>query len=492
MTSVLVIGAGVGGITTAAQLAHNGFKVTVVEKCDQPGGRCGYIEKDGHRFDTGPTLYLMPELYSQAFALLGEQCEHHLDLIRIDPSYHIHFSDGSTLNLTSDLNSMGNQLEAFEPGSFEGYLRYLNEGRKNYELAIPNFAQRNFRSPFEFFNLKNFLLLLQAKGLIKHYDNVGRYFKSQRLRQAFTFQDMYVGLSPFNAPAMFSMLQYAELVDGVWLPKGGMYSLVEALVSVAIERGVQFVLDTAVEEISVNVHKTTGVRLSDGQYLEPDIVVANADLPYVYRELLSDEETSRQIDRKKFTCSTLMLFWGIDKPYPQLRTHNLFLGGDYQESFACIFDDLGIPEEPSFYIHTPVRVDPSMAPTGQDSLSVIIPVGHINEESPQDWDYIKKKAKTSVINRLRTIGVDDIEEHIKFEFTLTPPDWKNRYNLARGSTHGLSHGLLQMGYLRPHNRHKKIRNLYFVGASTHPGTGLPTVLLSARLTTERILEENGA
>lgn len=487
--SAIVIGAGVGGITAAAQLARKGFKVTVVEKCDQPGGRCGYFEKDGHRFDTGPTLYLMPEMYSQAFASLGERVEDHLDLVRVDPTYRVHFDDGSCLNLTSDLLAMRDQLEAFELGSFEAYLHYLSEGRQNYDLAIPNFAQRNFNSAGEFFNLRNLILALRVKALKKHYSNVASYFQDQRLRQAFTFQDMYVGLNPYNAPAMFSFLQYSELVEGVWFPKFGMYSLVDALMKISSKWGVDFHFDSAVEEIEIDDDRAKGVILSDGRRLEADIIIANADLPYVYDKLLSDERESQRLDRKEYTCSTLMFFWGLGKQYPQLATNNLFFGEDYKQSFDCIIERHALPESPSFYIHAPVRADPSMAPLGQDSITAVVPVGHIDDTLQQDWPTVQKTARGFIHRRLARIGITDLEENIKFEEAFIPPDWKSRYNLVKGSTHGLSHSLFQMGYLRPRNRHKDINNLYFVGASTHPGTGLPTVLFSAKLTVERILQE---
>lgn len=491
MPSVIVIGAGVGGITTAGYLARQGYEVTVVEKCDQPGGRCGQFERDGHRFDTGPTMYLMPDFYSQAFAALDERVEDHLDLIRIDPSYCVHFDDGSILNLTSDMDSMRDQLEGIEPGSFDNYLRYLREGKRNYELSIPNFAQRDFRSAAEFFNLKNMMIVLKVKALKHHYSNVSGYFKNPKLRQAFTFQDMYVGLSPYKAPAMFSFLQYTEMVEGVWFPKGGMYSIIEALVRIASRWGVEFMFDNAVSGVNVENNRAKSVTLSDGREITADIVIANADLPYVYETLLSDGKASNQLGRKEYSCSTLMFFWGVRKQFLQLKTNNLFFGGNYQQSFDCIVEDHALPESPSFYLHAPVRADASMAPVGQDSLTVVIPVGHIDESTPQDWKSVRARARDFLLRRLAGIGIDDLEEHIKFETVYTPLEWKRRYNLVNGSTHGLSHSLLQMGYFRPRNRHKTIHNLYFVGASTHPGTGLPTVLMSAQLTAERIFDEVG-
>ncbi len=484
MASAVVIGAGIGGISAAAQLARCGYQVTVTEKNEQPGGRCGCLLKAGHRFDTGATLFLMPKLYAQAFNDLGERMEDHLDLRRVDPSYLIHFKDGTALSLTSDQNSMQEQLEAIEPGSFDGFLRYLNEGHRHYGLSLTHLVRHNFRSLAEYLRL---LLLFRLKALIKHYRNIGDYFRDPRLKAAFTFQDMYVGLSPYEAPAVYSLLQYTEFADGVWLPIGGMYRVIEVLTGIAEKWGVQFMYNTPVKRINVDGRKATGVTLADGQQIQADVVVANADLPYVYRHLLPDDGTADRLERKRYGCSALIFYWGVDKQYPQLGPHNLFLAGDYRQSFDPIFKGLTVPEDPNFYVHAPVRVDPSAAPEGRDTLIVAIPVGHINDASPKDWNPIQDRIRRVVLQRLGEIGLVDLDEHIKFEAISTPSDWQCRYNLTKGSTHGLSHNLTQMGYLRPRNRHRRFRNLYFVGASTHPGTGLPIVLVSARLAAERIL-----
>ncbi len=485
----LVIGAGIGGIASAIRLAQNGYQVTVVEKCQRAGGRCNIIERGGHRFDTGPTLFLMPELYKQAFAEIGERIEDHVDLICIDPTYQIYFDDDTTLRLTSDLKTMQDQLEDIEAGSFSQYLRYLSEGQSHYEQALPNIVQRPFDHWYQFFTLKNLILLLRLKALKKHFNHIGKYFRDVRLKVAFTFQNMYMGVNPCEAPAMFSLMQYTELADGVWFPKGGMYSVIEALVKIAHKWGVQFIFDTTVEKINVEGRRATGIVLEDGRELRADTIIANADLPYVYRELLPDDGTARRLDAKKYGCSALVLLWGVDKQYPQLGPHNLFIAEDYRESFDALFDGRTVAAEPSFYIHAPARVDPSMAPTGQDTLMIAFPIGHLTEDDSQDWPLIKEQCQAFVLKRLERLGITDLEEHIKFEINLTPLYWQNRYNLTKGSAHGLSHDLLQMGYMRPHNRHKRYRNLYFVGASTHPGTGLPTVLVSAKLVSERILIE---
>jgi phytoene desaturase len=430
----------------------------------------------------------MPEIFAQAFAELGERMEDHLDLCRIDPTYHIHFGDGSRVTLTSDLNAMQAQLEAIEPGSFGAFLRYLGEGRRHYDLVFTHVAGRNFAHALEYFTPKNLLLILRLKALARHYDNMRNFFADHRLKIAFSFQDMYVGLSPYEAPATYSLLQYAELASGVWFPRGGMYRLVEALTRIAEKSEVQFLYNAPVAQIDVNGRQATGVILADGRKVQADIVVANADLPYVYRCLLPENGMASRLQRKKHTSSTVTFCWGVDKPYPQLGPHNLFMASDFRRSMEHIFQDLTLPDEPSFYLHAPARIDASLAPEGQDTLTVVVPVGHIDNAAPQDWDTIRKRARRLVLQRLARHGVPDLEAHCKFEVCYTPLDWQSRYNLTRGSSFGLSHTLLQMGYLRPQNRHARYRNLYFVGASTHPGAGLPTVLISARLATERILQ----
>ncbi len=487
--TALVIGAGLGGIVAAARLARSGYRVTVLEKNATPGGRCNQFTRDGHRFDVGPTLFLMPEVFAETYAALGTRMEDHLDLQRIDPTYAVRFDDGTKISLTSDMNSMQQQLEAIEPGSFSGLMRYLAEGHLHYHTSLRRFVGRNFYSYLDYFSLKNLPLLFQLKALVKHYSNIGHYFSSPRLKEAFTFQNMYLGLSPYDAPATYSLLQYTEMAGGVWFPMGGLYRVIETLTAIAERQGVQFRFKTPVERIDVAGGRATGVTLKDGSRLDADVVIANADLPYVYRELLPDKAEADGLDRLKYTCSAIMFYWGVNKVYPQLGTHNVFLCGDYRTSFERIFNDHTLPDEPSFYVHAPARVDPSSAPQGQDTLFVLVPVGHLDANAPQDWEALKRRARNWVLQRLNREGITDLEQNTKFEVTYTPREWKTLYNLAKGSGFSLSHNFMQVGYLRPQNRHRRYRNLYFCGGSTHPGTGLPIVLISARLTTERILQE---
>jgi phytoene desaturase len=489
--TAVIVGAGIGGIATAARLARSGYDVTVLEKNAAPGGRCSQIVRDGHRFDIGPTLLLMPEVFAEAYASLGERMEDHLDLRRLDPTYRIHFDDGTKLALSADMNAMQSQLEAIEPGSFGGLLRYMVEGHEHYHVSLERFVGRNFYSYLDYFSPQNLPLLFKLKALVKHYDNVGNYFHDPRLKAAFTFQNMYLGLSPYDAPATYSLLQYTELSDGVWFPMGGMYRIIESLVTIAKKNGVRFVYNAPVKRIEVEGQRATAVILQNGARYEADVIVANADLPYVYDNLLPDKAEADRLDRMKYTCSAIMFYWGVDRTCPELGMHNVFLSGDYRASFDRIFKENTLPDQPSFYVHAPTRVDPSAAPANEDTLMVLVPSGHLDERAAQDWSALQERARSSVLERLSALGVTDLEKHLKFEIAYTPRNWMNRYNLAKGAAFGLSHNFRQVGYLRPHNRHSQYRNLYFTGSSTHPGSGLPMALLSARLTVERLQQEMG-
>jgi phytoene desaturase len=487
--SAIVIGAGIAGMTAAAHLAQRGLRVIVVEKNSHPGGRCDHFTRAGHRFDTGPTLLIMPLVYEAEFVALGSRLSEVLSLQPVDPTYHLVFDDGSCLNLTSDAESMRAQLESVERGSFRGLQRYLAEGGRHYARSMPRLVNRDFRRPLDFFCPANLPLLFQVKPFIQHYANMAHYFGSPRLKAAFTFQDIYMGLSPFEAPATFSLLPYTELAHGVWYPKGGMYAVVTALVDIAMRAGVEFLFDARVERIEVLGSRARAVILEDGRRLAADAVLANADLPYVYRDLLPPDHLADRMEHKRFSCSVISFFWGVQKRYETLPPHTLFLADDYRENFRSISEELSLPENPSLYVHAPARMDPSAAPAGSDTLIAIVPVGHMSRDVDQDWQSIVGRARAAVLRRLAGVGITNLEQEIKFEVVFSPLSWHERYNLMKGATHGLSHNLMQLGYFRPHNRHPRYHNLYFAGSSTHPGTGVPTALISGRLTAQRLVDD---
>ncbi len=486
----LIIGAGIGGIATSIFLARRGYKVDVYEKNISAGGRCGQIVRDGHRFDVGATMVLMPEVYREFFKGLGMTLESDLRMRPLDDVYTLWFDDGSSLAFTTDRKRMEEQLEKIEPGSYAKADKYVKTGFSLYTLAFEKLLGRNFTKFFQFFNLSNVMLLIRLKTYLNHYRYTARFFRSEHLRMAYTFQNIYVGQSPFSAPALFSMIPAAELTEGSMFPVGGMYSVAERLMNKAVELGVRFHFASPVARILVAKGRATGVAFTDGSEAKADVIVANADLPYVYRELLPPGCKSRRIERMKFSCSALVIHWALDKQYPQLGHHSTFLADNFREGLDSIFRDKSMGDDPCFYIHAPVRTDPSAAPEGCDTLSVAVGVGHLDPRRPQDWEQITDRARQTVFRKLKNIGIDDIEGHIKFEIVTTPGTWVEALNTSRGSVFGsIGHNILQMGWFRPHNRDRRYRNLYFTGGSTHPGNGIPMVLLSAKLVAERIINE---
>jgi phytoene desaturase len=486
----VIIGAGMGGIATSVFLAQNGYEVRVYEKNLSPGGRCGQTIRDGHRFDLGATIFLMPSVYRKVFNSLGLTLEDCIETRPLSTIYKIYFDDGTELAFTTDNNKMKSQLEAIESGSFQNMQSYISKGYELFQVALNKLIGRNFYHLLEFANLKNTLLLIKLKTYIRHHTYIRKFFRHPHLKMAFTFQNIYVGQSPFKSPALFSMLPAAELTEGSLFPTGGMHSIANKLVSIATDLGVQFNYNKSVVKIVVDKNKARCIILDDGAEIFADIIIANADLPYVYRELLPDKNVSLRLDRKKYSCSAIVFHWGLDKVYPQIGHHSVFLSEDYRVNLEQIFNEKSLADKPSFYVHAPTRTDPSAAPADQDSISVIVPVGHIDEKHDQDWNKFKHIARLAVLDRLKKHGMEDIEKHIKFEICYLPNTWQNIYNISKGSVFGsLNHSTMQMGYFRPHNRHNRYKNLYFVGGSTHPGNGVPLVLLSAKLTSERILKE---
>ncbi len=486
--SAVIIGAGIGGIATAVYLSKNGYDVSVFEKNSSPGGRCGQLMRDGHRFDLGATMLMMPDTYREIFGSLGIPLFEKNEIKSLENLYKIYFENNDVITFTTDTEKMKTQLEKIEPGSFAKSQKYVTDGYEIYQIGTKKLIGRNFENIFQFANFRNIGMLIKLKTYISNWKYAKKFFKNTHLRMAYTFQNIYVGQSPFDSPALFSMVPAAELTEGSFFPIGGMYKIVENLLSEAISSGVSFHYNMPAVKISVSGKKAESVIFSDGSETKADIIIANADLPYVYRKLLPDRGKSRRLDRKKYSCSAICFHWGLNKVYPLLGHHSVFLSDGFKEGLESIFTDKSISDQPSFYVHAPVRTDPSAAPLNHDTLSIIVGAGHIDKRKSQDWNDLKKKTRIAVIQRLKQLGLEDIEEHIKFEICYTPENWESACNISRGSVFGsLAHNLMQMGYFRPHNQHSHYKNLFFVGGSTHPGNGIPNILLSAKLTAERIL-----
>lgn len=488
---VAIIGAGVGGLTTAVYLAQKGFNVEVFEKNGTAGGRCGQYTREGHRFDLGATMLLMPKVYHEIFGSLGISLEEEKDIIPLKDLYTIYFDDGTSLPFTRDKERMDAILEKIEPGSSVMADRYVKTGYGIYREGMEKLVGRNFFHLFQMINFSNIGLLFRLKVFNSNWNYAKKYFRHQHLRMAYTFQNIYVGQSPFDAPALFSMVPAAELTEGSFFPKGGMYLIVEKLMEKAAELGIGVYFNSPVSSVIVNRNRSEGVILEDGREIKADMVVANADLPYVYRNLLPDKKESRRLDKMNYSCSAICFHWALDKRYPQLGHHSVFLSDNFKDGLEKIMVQKSVGDNPSFYVHAPSNTDPGAAPPGEESLSVVVAAGHIDGAKFQDWEVLKVRTRKGVIDRLKQFGLTDIEDHIKFEMCHTPESWLTACNITKGSVFGsLGHNIMQMGWFRPHNRHDRYQNLYFAGGSTHPGNGIPNVLMSAKLVAERIILEN--
>lgn len=489
---VIIIGAGIGGMATAMRLQATGrFQVTILEKNATVGGRANIREVDGFRFDTGPSLLLMTDVYRDLFAACGEDFNSWVRLIKMEPNYAVHFGDGKSMEMSSDLSKMIAELERIEPGVTPGYYRFLEDAGKKYRIGREKFVEKNFNKATDFFSAPNLKLLGQLNALGKLYTHVSQFFKSDNLRQAFSMQSMYLGISPFEAPAVYTLLPYTELAeDGLYYPEGGIYALPLAMAAVAKKLGVIVETNQNVSQIMVKDGKARGVCV-DGDVLTADLIISNVDLPYTYTDLLSERPAKfAETNWKKtpFTSSAFMLYLGTDRVYPELKHHNFFLSSDYKRNFEEIFDAKVPPRDPSFYVNAPGRTDPTVAPPGGDNLFVLVPIPHLTDQMRWDDDQIAR-FKDKVYDKLESRGLTDLRKHVVVEQVVTPHEWRDQYNLKYGAAFGLSHGILQVGWFRPSNKAPTVDNLYFVGASTVPGTGVPLVCLGAKLVTERILED---
>ncbi len=492
--TVALVGAGIGGLAAAIRLRVLGCDVTVYEKNARVGGRCNLLEDGGFRFDVGPSLLLMPDVFRELFAFAGDDLDARLRLVKMEPNYRVSFADGTHLDMSSDLARMVPQLEAIEPGVAAGYYAFLRDAGLKYRHGRFGFVEKNFIKATDFFTARNLSLLGTLGATKKLYAHVSKFFRDPRLRQVFSMQSMYLGISPFEAPAVYTLLSYTEIAeDGLWFTMGGTYALPRAMEALAQEKGVVIHTNAPVERIVVENGKATGVMVN-GAFAPADIVLSNADLPYTYLDLLPPEArgpyTEKKLDSLAYTASAFMMYLGTDVRYDHLRHHNFFLGKNYKANFDAIFHSKTLPTDPSFYVNCPAHTDPTLAPPGGDNVFVLVPIPHLS--SGVDWETEKERFTEKMYRLLEErAGMTDLGKHVVVEHIKTPFDWRDEFNLRHGAAFGLAHGMTQVGYFRPPNRCKNVPNLYFVGASTTPGTGLPLVTIGARLVSERIAAEQG-
>ncbi len=488
---VALIGSGFGGLAEAIRLQARGFSVTIFEKRDKIGGRAYQFVKDGYTFDMGPSLITAPFIIDRVFQAAGRNMRDYLDLIPLDPFYRLYFHDGSFMDYSGDPRRMKEEIAKFLPADALHYDRFFEDVKKIYDAVI---TEGLGARPFE--TWKSFLSFapraIRLGGLRPVYNFASRYFKDERNRFAFSFHPLFIGGSPFRAPSIYIMIPYLEREAGVWFARGGMYSLVRAFETVFRELGGIIHTGAEVDEIVVRDGRATGVRVA-GTLHPADIVVSNGDVPWVYKHLIKPEFRTRRwsdraLGRLHMSMSCFLLYIGVRKQYPQLKHHTLILSARYRELIRDIFDKKVLPDDFSMYLHVPSRTDPAMAPPGAESMYVLIPVPHLGGKT--DWSASSIPFKDRILAFLEEeFGLEDFRASIEVLEMFTPLDFERELNALYGNAFSIEPRLTQSALFRPHNRSEEIRGLYFVGAGTHPGGGVPGVLLGAEATEQCIMED---
>lgn len=491
---IIVIGAGPGGLACGMILAHRGFDVVVLEKAPQVGGRNSSIQEKGYTFDTGPTFLMMKFILDEIFEEAGRQTKDYLQCVRLDPLYRLTFSgEGKTLIVPDSIEDKVSTINNLFPGESEGFKKFLEREETRFRKLYPC-IQQDYSSLSQFFSLK-LLSAVPYLGLYQSvFKNLGRYFKDENLKLALSFQSKYLGMAPWDCPALFTMLSFIEHRYGIFHVIGGLNRISRSMAEVIQEQGGKILTDTPVRELVLDGKKVTGVRLDSGEILSADEVVVNADFAHAMTNLVPPgalkKYSPEKIGNMEYSCSTFMLYLGVDKQYPHLNHHNIFFSENYREAINKLFAGKNQGEDFSFYVQNPYVSDSSLAPEGKSTLYVLVPAP--NNRSGLNWAAEKQTYRDLVLRKLESVaGLENLEKHIEVEKIVTPQDWEDKASIFLGATFNLSHIFPQLLYRRPHNRFEDLDRCYLVGGGTHPGSGLPTILESARISSNMICQKYG-
>ncbi len=493
---IAIIGAGPGGLASAMLLARAGADVTVFERAQRVGGRSATIEVQPQagrfRFDMGPTFFLYPRVLEDIFAACGREMAREIDLIRLDPQYDLIFEAGGHIKATGDLPRMMQEVAALSEHDAAALPRFMADNRKKLAAFRPvlEAAFHGMRDLVRPHMLKSLPMMRPLRTVDS---DLSTYFRDERVRLAFSFQSKYLGMSPYRCPSLFTILSFMEYEFGVFHPRGGCGAVMESLARVAGDLGANFRLGEPVQEILFQGRRATGVRTQAGEEAF-DAIVVNADFAHAMQSLVPDRLRKRWTDRKladkKFSCSTFMLYLGLEGIDEGLAHHTIYLSADYRRNIAEIEAGRAPPTEPSFYVQNACVTDPELAPPGHSTMYVLLPVGN-RTGAGIDWAAEAPRLRATAIERLKRVGIKDVEKRIRFEKMMTPQDWEVDLSIHRGATFNLAHSLDQMLCFRPHNRFEDLDGVYLVGGGTHPGSGLPVIFESARITSRLMADDLG-
>ncbi|MBN1627068.1 MAG: phytoene desaturase [Deltaproteobacteria bacterium] len=490
---VIIVGAGPGGLAAGMLLASKGYSVEIYEKEDRVGGRNSFFRLGEYVFDIGPTFFMMKDVLEAVFHKSGKRLEDFVEPIRLDPMYRLKFADGRILYPSPDREKMRQTMENFSEGSFSGYLKYLEKEKKKYDKLIPCLSIP-YGKISDFFSRH---LLSAVPYLDAHtslYNVLSRYFDDPDTRIAFTFQAKYIGMSPWTAPGTFSIISYIEHGGGIYHVTGGLNRLSHGMTEAFKQSGGRIHLSSPVRKITVEDGKATGVELEDGRMERADYVVVNADFAYAMTELVDSKDRKKWTDRnlaaKDYSCSTFMLYLGVKKEFRDIAHHSILFAEDYKRNVDEITKEMVLSKDFSFYVQNASVTDKTLAPQGKSTIYVLVPVP--NNKSRIDWDSEKQGFRNRVIDALETRGgYEGLRDNIEVEKIITPKDWKEDHSVYLGATFNLAHNVGQMLYFRPHNEFEEFGNCYLVGGGTHPGSGLPTIYESGRISAELIMNRDG-
>lgn len=494
MKKVIVVGAGAAGLAAAVRLQHAGYAVDLYEKNADVGGKMYKIEGDGFVFDVGPTIVMMPDIYEEVFTQCGKKASDYIPMQKVEPMLTLAFSEGAPFSFSSDLVKLTKVLEEISEEDTQGWFSYLASIYKRYLVAKNHFIMRSFRGPGSFYNPKSLVNALRLKTFDDAYSSISKYVKDERLRKALAFQTLYIGISPYEGPSLYTIIPMIELIYGVWFIKGGMHAMARGMRRLFEEMGGRVHLNAPVEEIVVQGGRATGI-VSGGNTIPADYVVCGADFPYAVKNLVPGQNrgkyTDKKIDKMQYSCSCFVLYLGLDKKYPVNGLHTIRFAKDFSKNVDDIFKEGIFPQDPSFYIYTPSEMDASLAPEGCQGVYVLVPVPPLDTGKAR-WDddaVDAYKAKVLALMEKETV-FSDISRHIRWQAHYTPLDFEQKFNAYNGATFGLRPTLRQSNYWRPHNKFPYCENLYFCGSSTHPGAGVPIVLTSAKLAAEELMRDD--
>ncbi len=485
----VVIGSGFAGLSAATHLAANNFKVTLVEKNESPGGRARKFEHQGFVFDMGPSWYWMPDVFEKYFATFDKKPSDYYDLIRLDPSYAVIYGENDILDIPANLEEFKKMFEAIEPGAGLQLDKFLEQAAYKYQVGIHDLVTKPSRSLFEFTSpslLKDILRMDVFQSMAKH---VRKFFKSEKIIRLMEFPVLFLGETAENIPALYSLMNYADIALGTWYPKKGMHEIIRAMVSLAEEKGVEIRYNSEVEEIEIEHGKAKTIRLVSGKKIEADVVIAGADYHHVDKHLINPKYSNyseEYWDKRVLAPSSLLFYLGIDKRVKNLRHHNLFFDEPLGPHADAIYSNPRWPEKPLFYVSVPSITDSTIAPKGMENMFLLIPLAPDLEDS----DELREKYYDIIMERLEKITDQEIRSHVIFKRSYAHSDFKSDYHAYKGNAYGLANTLTQTAILKPSLKNKKVSNLYYTGQLTVPGPGVPPSLISGQVVANEVIKEN--